>query len=276
MSFGAASRAFLVIVAGWAAQLLPAPAVAQERLSDKTNLLLLLKNFVDRCEAFGVDHDTGSQAYYVYAYAVPGTRREPLFGDARSVFSKTEVCIFDAEHDLAAAEKQYRALKQAFRRDGGVTRIRDFPFEDRSWRFDDFASAEKKADQLRRKSCMAYWPGVLKLRVIKNTGKTSYFLFGYRPILVHLEPERDEEDGDMTFTATKEPWELVIFDDEEVAAAAEKLYEGYVRGRASLTDGMGHRVGPIEPYLERFDTYFAARKRAAELRRKLNPFDGGR
>jgi len=231
--------------------------------------LELLGIFVERCAAMNVDRDTGAPAFYVYAYATIGRRHQPLKGDSRLVYSKMEVCLFDREDRLSRAQQQYRAIQAVFRQHGGASKYRDFPFEDRTWRFGDFPSAQEKAFLLRRTSWMSHWPEVLNLRVEKNTGKPSYFLFGYRPIRIQVRIDRDEEDGDTTFVATKGSWLLVIFDDEEVAQAARKLYQQRVKSCATLTDGMGHQIGQINPHLERADSYAQARRRAGQLRRRL-------
>ena len=262
------SRLVTFLVALAAAAGTPSPAEAQRIGPLRISPHELLNHFVDGCQAMSVDHDTGAPAYYVYAYATIGRRHVPTKGDNLLVFNKMEVGVFDQERDLAAARSRYGALQAAFRRYGGAARYRDFPFEDRSWRFGDFASAQEKAGQLRRKSWMSYWPGVLNLRIEESTGAPSYFLFGYRPIYLQARAERDEEDGDLTFTATKGAWRLVVFDDEDVALAAKKLYQRYVQGYATLTDGMGHRVGEITPYLERVGNFTEARQRADELRRQ--------
>jgi hypothetical protein len=247
-----------------------APKVsAQWGPAPRVSPLELLGIFVERCAAMNVDRDTGAPVFYVYAYATIGRRHQPLKGDNRLIYSKLEVCIFDREDYLSRAQKEYRALQAAFRQHGGASKYRDFPFEDRSWRFGDFPSAREKAFLLRRTSWMSHWPEVLNLRVEKNTGKASYFLFGYRPIHLQVRIDRDEEDGDTTFVATKGAWRLVIFDDEEVAQAARRLYQQRVKSCATLTDGMGHQVGQINPHLERTDTYAQARRRADQLRRQL-------
>jgi hypothetical protein len=86
---------------------------------------------------------------------------------------------------------------------------------------------------------------------------------------VSIQVDDDDDDVDLTFRATKGPWRIVFFDDNEVVQAARKLYEQFVKTRATLTDGMGNQVGRIIPHVEKADTFAQARQRALEIRRKL-------
>jgi hypothetical protein len=229
----------------------------------------LLDTFVERCEAMSVKKDTGAPEYYVYAYATMLRRREPVQGDNLHVTPILEVSLFDSEENLSRARDQYRAVRAAFRERGGSAKYRDFPFEDKVWRFDNYSEAAAKVRELERKNWMSYWPGVLNLEVTGPTEAAEYYLFAYRPIDVRVHVDRDADDLDLTFRATKGPWRIVIFDDEDVAQAARKLYEQYVAMRATLTDGMGHQVGRIIPHMEKAATYAQARQRALDIRRKL-------
>jgi hypothetical protein len=235
----------------------------------------LLDTFVERCEAMSVQKDTGAPEYYVYAYATMLLRREPLQGDDLQVTPVLEVCLFDSEENLNRAREQYRAVRTAFHERGGSAKYRDFPFEDKVWRFDNYFDAAAKVRELQRKSWMSYWPGVLNLEVTGPTDASAYYLFAYRPIDVRIHVDREAEDLDLTFRATKGRWRIVIFDDEEVVQAARKLYEQYVAMRATLTDGMGHQVGRIVPHVEQAASYAQARQRALDIRRKLEGVPAG-
>ncbi|UCG34373.1 MAG: hypothetical protein JSU68_06980 [Phycisphaerales bacterium] len=247
----------------------PGTSQAQDRGTTVISPFRMLDAFVDRCEVMNVESDTGAAEYYVYAYATMLRRREPRQGDNRQVTPVLEVCLFDSEENLTRARQQYRAVRVAFREQGGSTKYREFPFEDKSWRFDNYSGAATKVRELQRKSWMSYWPGVLNLEVTGSTGASAYYLFAFRPVDVTIHLDDDDDDVDLTFRATKRPWRIVIFDDEEAAQAARKLYDQYVETRATLTDGMGNQVGRIIPHVEKADTFAQARQRALEIRRKL-------
>ena len=196
---------------------------AQDRTTPVISPFRLLDTFSERCEVMNVDSDTGAPEYYVYAYATMLRRREPTQGDNRQVTPILEGCLFDSEEDLTRARQQYRAVRAAFREQGGSTKYREFPFEDKTWRFDSYPGAATKVRELQRKSWMSYWPGVLNLEVTGPTGASVYYLFAFRSIDVSIHVDDDEDDVDLTFRATKGPWRIVFFDDSEVVQAARKL-----------------------------------------------------
>lgn len=253
----------------------PTLSQAQDRGAPAISPFRLLDAFADRCEVMNVESDTGATEYYVYAYATMLLRREPTQGKERQVTPVLDVCLFDSEENLTRAREQYRSVRAAFRERGGSTKYREFPFEDKIWRFDNYSDAAAKARELQHKSWMSYWPGVLNLEVTGPTGASEYYLFAFRPVDLSIHVDDDDDDGGLTFRATKLPWRIVVFDDEEVAKAARKLYEQFVETRATLTDGMGNQVGRIIPHVERADTFAQARQRALEIRRKLQATGAG-
>jgi hypothetical protein len=217
-----------------------------------------------------VEADNGADEYYVYACATMLRRAEPNKGDNKRVFPVLAICVLDSAETLNSVRGQYREVQAAFHKAGGSAKYREFPFEDKFWKFNNYPNAARKARELQRQSWMKYWPGVLNLEAEKATAATTYYLFAFRELNVVMDVDDDDDDYDLTFRATKRPWRVVIFDDEKVTLAAKRLYREYIAAHATLTDGLGHQVGKIEPHVEKAATFVEARRKARDLRSLLD------
>ncbi len=237
-----------------------ATAIGDDRRQALRDALQMMADLESYCDAATeVEGTQPARSYHVYAYSAFHFERDPRQGQRELLLPVVRVAVFESPESLQKARGRYQAVRVQCQQRIGLQRYREFPFQDKTWTHAKREEAVAHAARLRRESYMKYWPEVLELAVNNQTASDRYVLFRFNALQVRAVFEDDEGDSDLAWRAVVRRQESRIFDDAEVAAAAERLYSDYITAWKTVGDGLGRTVGEVKPQLDAFSSFAEAR-----------------
>ena len=128
-------------------------ARAEDRSGNAREATLMLRNFETYCKDSTASAPSQSGGkYVVYAYSVLRQRMEREMGDRPQVTPLVWATVFDSPERLKKARTKYSELRRFCRQKVGLEQFAKFPFEERTWEYDDYEQALAHAARINRKT----------------------------------------------------------------------------------------------------------------------------